>query len=188
MSPQPFTKRYPKYIELDETDLEIRRFEGKYRDAMLEFARSLGEEDLLFLRFDITQPEVVDRWVENEKNGQRVTVIALEKGKDRILGYSSISREPLSWTRHIGEIRAIVNPEHRKIGLGAALTQEIFGICQELELQKVVARMPLRQSGARRMFERLGFSAEALLADWVMDRNGDTHDLVVMSVDVTSLS
>lgn len=186
MSPA-FTKRYPKYIDLDETAIEIRRFGPEHRDAMLEFARSLGEEDLLFLRYDITKDVVVDQWLEGEEDGQRITVIALEKGKDRILGYSSLSRQLLSWTRHLGEIRAIVNQEHRKAGLGARLTDEIFGICQELELLKVIARMPLRQTGARRMFERLGFSAEALLADWVMDREGQTHDLVVMSIDVTSL-
>ncbi len=183
-----FTKRYPKYVELDETKIEIRRFAPEHRNAMLEFARSLGEEDLLFLRFDITKEATIDQWLEGEANNQRVTVIALEKGKDRVLGYSSLSRQPLSWTRHLGEIRAIVNQEHRKIGLGANLTEEIFGICQELDLLKVIARMPLRQTGARRMFERLGFSAEALLADWVMDREGQTHDLVVMSVDVTSLT
>ncbi len=183
-----FTKRYPKYVQLDETDIEIRRFGPEHRSAMLEFARSLGEEDLLFLRFDITQSDVVDVWLEAEQSNQRITVVALEKGKDRVLGYSSLSRQPLSWTRHLGEIRAIVNNEHRKIGLGARLTEEIFGISQELDLLKVVARMPLRQTGARRMFERLGFSAEALLADWVMDREGQTHDLVVMSVDVTSLT
>ncbi len=187
MSPAPFTKRYPKFLELDENDFEVRRFAPADRVAMLEFARSLGEEDLLFLRYDITRDDVMDKWLDDEKNGQRITIVAHEKGKNRILGYSSLSREPLSWTRHLGEIRAIVNPEHRKIGLGEALTREIFDICTELDLMKVVARMPLRQAGARRMFERLGFSAEALLADWVMDRQGQTHDLVVMSIDVTSL-
>jgi len=188
MSGPAFTKRYPKYVELDETALELRRFLPEHRDAMLDFARSLGEEDLLFLRFDITKEPVVDQWLADEASGQRVTVVALEKGKKRILGYSSVSRQLLSWTRHLGEIRAIVNPEHRKIGLGATLTQEIFGISRELDLLKVIARMPLRQTGARRMFERIGFSAEALLADWVMDRDGQTHDLVVMSIDVTSLT
>jgi hypothetical protein len=38
------------------------------------------------------------------------------------------------------------------------------------------------------MFERLGFTAEALLADWVIYRSGKTRDLVVMSHDVTALT
>ena len=31
-------------------------------------------------------------------------------------------------------------------------------------------------------------AAEALLTDYVMDRNGRTHDLIVMSYDVTGLT
>jgi hypothetical protein len=37
------------------------------------------------------------------------------------------------------------------------------------------------------VFERLG-CAEALLGDYVMDRQGRTHDLIVMSYDVTGLT
>ena len=33
-------------------------------------------------------------------------------------------------------------------------------------------------------FERLGFHAEALLTDWLMDRNFKKHDLVIMSHEV----
>jgi hypothetical protein len=38
------------------------------------------------------------------------------------------------------------------------------------------------------VFEKLCFRAEALLTDYVMDRNGRTHDLIVMSHDVTGLT
>jgi hypothetical protein len=48
--------------------------------------------------------------------------------------------------------------------------------------------MAREQDGARRMFQRLGFTAEALLADWIQDRDGKQHDLVLMSYDVTSLT
>ena len=86
------------------------------------------------------------------------------------------------------EPRVIVAQSHRAKGLGAALAREIFQIAKEVGLRKVIARMPLRQEGARRMFERIGFHAEALLSDWVVDRNDRTHDLLVMSYDVTSLT
>ena len=59
---------------------------------------------------------------------------------------------------------------------------------RELGLQKIVARMAPEQRGATQVFERLGFRAEALLGDYVMDREGRTHDLIVMSYDVTGLT
>jgi hypothetical protein len=40
------------------------------------------------------------------------------------------------------------------------------------------------QWSARRLFEQLGFQMEALLADWAIDRAGQTQDLVLMSYDV----
>ena len=47
--------------------------------------------------------------------------------------------------------------------------------------------MAREQRGARQMFQNLGFSVEALLADWVIDPNDATHDLILMSYDVTGL-
>ena len=50
------------------------------------------------------------------------------------------------------------------------------------------SRLAAEERGAIAVFERLGFKAEALLADYVMDRDGRTHDLIVMSHDVTGLN
>jgi hypothetical protein len=45
-----------------------------------------------------------------------------------------------------------------------------------------------RELGPIYRFDKLGFETEALLADFVMDRQGRTHDLIVMSYDVTGLN
>jgi hypothetical protein len=44
------------------------------------------------------------------------------------------------------------------------------------------------QKGARATFERLGFRPEALLADFVMDREGKPRDLLLMTHDVAGFS
>jgi RimJ/RimL family protein N-acetyltransferase len=72
--------------------------------------------------------------------------------------------------------------------LGHLLANEVFALAQSLGLQKIIARMAADQRGALQVFERMGFKAEALLADFVMDRDGRTHDLIVMSHDVTGLT
>ena len=112
----------------------------------------------------------------------------LESEDGRVVGYGSLGRSDLDWTRHIGEIRVLVDPEYRTQGIGALLAQELFNVAQDIGLSKVTARMVREQAGARAMFERLGFQAEALLADWVMDRDGKTRDLVLMSYDITALT
>ena len=49
---------------------------------------------------------------------------------------------------------------------------------------KMVAQMTVDQRGAIGVFEGLGFRAEALLHDHVKDRDGRTHDIVILSHDV----
>ena len=44
--------------------------------------------------------------------------------------------------------------------------------------------MPLDQTGARTVFEELGFRAEAVLRDEVRDRASKTHDILLMANDV----
>ena len=55
-------------------------------------------------------------------------------------------------------------------------------------LQKVMVQMTTDQRGARGMVESLGFRPEALLADFVIGRDGRTYDLLIMSYDVTGFS
>jgi hypothetical protein len=50
-----------------------------------------------------------------------------------------------------------------------------------LELRKITVQMVADHKSARALFERLGFHVEALLPDWVEDREGRCHDLLLMA-------
>ncbi len=174
---------YPTNVQLpDGSAVELRRMSTDDRDSILDFARSLPQEDLLFLRVDLTESAVVDDWVNNAVNGNSVALVAYDS--DGLIGYAAIHRNPTSWTRHLGEVRVNVNPEYRSRGLGRALTSHVFDLAGELGLQKLTAHMTSDQRGAQAAFRRLGFVPEALLADYVQDRNGTTHDMVIMSFDI----
>jgi L-amino acid N-acyltransferase YncA len=158
------------------------------RDAVLKFARSLPEDDLLYLRVDITDAKVVDEWVANLKNHRTVTVLAEGTKGEGILGYRSLHHNEANWTRHLGEIRIQAGTAARGKGLGRQLAASVFEIAQKLGLQKITARMTPDQQSARASFQRLGLQMEALLADFVIDRNGRTRDMLVMSNDITGHS
>ena len=68
--------------------------------------------------------------------------------------------------------------------LGKNLTSEIFDIARGLGVKKLMANMTPNQRGAQAAFRRLGFVPEAILADYVEDRNGMSRDLVIMSYDI----
>ena len=174
---------YPKTITLpDGVDVTIELMNADDRDAVLAFANKLNEEDMLFLRVDITQPKVVDTWMANIKSGSSVSLAAFD---DRgLIGYATVNKNEAPWTRRVGEIRVNVAQEYRARGLGKNMTSEIFAVARGLGLKKLMANMTSDQHGAQAAFRRLGFVPEALLADYVEDRNGTSRDLVIMSYDI----
>lgn len=177
------TANYPRQIELpDGTPVEIRLMSAADRDAVLDFARSLPEADLLFLRVDLTEPAVIDEWITNLESGDSTSLVAYDA--DGLVGYATVHRSPARWTRRVGEIRVNVSPSYRARGLGRRLTAQIFDLARSLGLKKLMANMTVDQPGARAAFRRLGFVPEALLADYVEDRNGVSRDLVIMSYDI----
>jgi L-amino acid N-acyltransferase YncA len=156
--------------------------EASVENALLDFAQSLPASDLVFLRVDITQPDVVREWAQNIVLGRTLTVLAEIDG--RLVGYGNLHLSRLQWTRHIGEIRILVDPRFRGLGLGEYLVHDLMKLAKENDLTRVVAHIGSEQPRVRAMFERLGFHAEALLTDWLMDRNHKKHDLVIMSLEV----
>ena len=152
------------------------------RRALSNLARALPEEDLLFLPMDITRPEVVSNWAALVEASVRFTVLAMDG--DALAGYGSLHRQETQWTRHLGEIRIIVGTPCRGTGLGGLLAREILEVARDAGLSKIVAQMPRDQAGARSVFRKLGFDLESMLADWVIDTAGNTHDLVIMAYEV----
>jgi L-amino acid N-acyltransferase YncA len=184
MPKQDFLSRYPKAIELpDGTAVEIRLMTPAHKKAILAFSRALDQEDLLFLRVDLTQPEVVDDWMDNISAGLSTSLAVLDEN-EQLIGYATVHRNPAPWTRRVGEIRVNVSGEYRARGLGRSLTAEVFDLAQSLGLKKLIANMTADQLGAQAAFRRLGFVPEALLGDYVEDRNGTSRDMVIMSYDI----
>ncbi len=179
-------RKYPWTTVIDGKTFTLRLMTASDKPKMLAFAKSLPEDDLLFLAIDITQEDAVDNWVENVEKGRLHTILVECNGK--LVGHGSLIHEEQVWTRHIGGMILLLSPETRGKGLGNILAGELFGYAEEIGLRKVMARMAATQRGAIQVFEKLGFKAEALLTDCVIDRNHKTHDLIIMSYDVTGFN
>ena len=174
---------YPKSISLpDDSSVELRLMDKSDRDAVLAFAQGLPQEDLLFLRVDLTQESVVDDWVANLESGNSRSIVAYDA--NGLVGYATVHTNPTSWTRHLGEIRVNVSPEYRSRGLGRVLISHIFDLAASQGLQKLTAHMTSDQRGAQAAFRKLGFVPEAHLSDYVQDRTGTTRDMIIMSFDL----
>ena len=105
--------QYPRTIFLpDGQSVQMRLMTAADRDAMLAFARSLPQEDLLFLRVDISDPAAVDIWIRNIEAGLSATLLAFDA--NGIVGYATVHRSQVPWMRRVGELR---------VNVGAALSR-----------------------------------------------------------------
>ena len=155
------------------------------REAFLAFARSVPEDDLLFLPASIAEDRVVDQWLEEMSAGRTATVLAFDG--DMLVGFGSLHYAASPWTRHVGEIRLMLAPQYRGRGLGHRLGDELLSVAQAVGVTKVIAYMTLEQSDARQAFRQLGFITEALLPNHAMRADGETTDLILMANDVGAL-
>ena len=168
--------QYPLEVKLDDgQSVQLNPAHTDDCEAIVEFAQGLPEQDLLFLRVDITQKEVVDHWLSNITQGDTISILAWVDGK--VVGYGTVDRNRAHWTRRMGEIRVNVAPTYRSHGLGRHLVGKIFDIGRRIGLKKLTANMTPDQAGAQAAFAKLGFRPEALLTDCVEDRDGNIHDL-----------
>jgi L-amino acid N-acyltransferase YncA len=174
--------RYPLTLDLGGQSVELALMSGEDRELTSSFAESLPPRDLLFLSRDIQEPKVVDAWMRQIEAGEIYSLIAKIDGE--VAGTAAIVIDKLSFSAHVGELRVLVGERARATGLGRRLIQEAFLIGVELGLEKLTARMTLDQDAAIKVFEEMGFRQEALFRDHVKDREGQKHDLMIMSQDV----
>lgn len=171
--------RYPRQATLrDGSSADLRLMAAEDRDAVITFARGLPSDDLLFLQKNITEPDVVDSWLDDIARGTTTTVLAFSAGGE-VLGEGSMHHHRAQWTRHIGEIRLLIGAGGRGQGLGRILADEIYAVANILELRMLTAQMTFDQQAAISIFRRLGFQREAVLTDYVMDAAGNSRDLLV---------
>jgi RimJ/RimL family protein N-acetyltransferase len=183
VQPAGLTREYPRELKLGSGKrIELRLADKSSREELLSFARTLPKADLMFLRMDITDPTNIDEWLRNIERARTVTVLAYDGQK--LAGWASLHHNEVLWTRHVGEIRTIVGAAYRNMRLGVRLVEEIFEVAKDMGLRKITAHMMSDQRGARAAFERIGFRPEALLADYAVDAEGRTHDMLIMSYDI----
>jgi L-amino acid N-acyltransferase YncA len=154
--------------------MEIRHLRLRDREALQSFLERVPEGDRTFFKEDVGDPDVIAAWMAPGP-ARIVAVIG-----DEVVGWLSLV--PLhGWSDHVGEVRLIVDPQHRGRGIGRALAQRAIIEAIELGLRKLVVEVIAVQTETIGMFRSLGFDPEALLVDQVRDRSGELRDLMVLA-------
>jgi L-amino acid N-acyltransferase YncA len=157
--------------------METRPLEPHDQSAMEQFLKRIPEGDRTFFKENVDDPDVLAAWI----RPGTARVVALEG--DTVLGYVAVV--PLQgWSSHVGEVRVIVDPDHRGRGIGRTLAQRAVLEALRLGLTKMVVEVVADQEPTIAMFRSLGFDPEALLVDHVRDQAGELRDLMVLAHSV----
>jgi ribosomal protein S18 acetylase RimI-like enzyme len=154
---------------------QVRRLAVDDEAALGAFLAALPPGDRTFIKEEVDDPRIPAAWV-----ADAVTVrgVALDNGQ--ILGLVAIL-PGVGWSSHVGDLRLVVHPEHRRRDLGTELARWGLVSAVEMGLKKLVVEVVAEQEAAVAMFLGLGFEAEALLKDHVRDREGRLRDLMLLS-------
>lgn len=181
------TETYPKLFTLkDGTSVAIRPLAQGDFEQLFSFFGSLHEEDRLFLRDDVSDPELVRKWTDEVDLDRVIPLVALDG--DQIVANGSLHIMSHAWIRHVGHIRLVTARSHRQKGLGKLITRELVTLAQERDLEKIQAHVIEDNKAAIKMFTAVGFEVVAVLEGMVKDRSWKSRNLAIMVNDVANLT
>jgi L-amino acid N-acyltransferase YncA len=169
----------------DDTPVEIRSMQAGDQKRSFEFFQELPEEDKAFLRYDVSDPKLIERRLEDAMTGRVKRIVGV--AGNRIIADAALELESSRWKKHVAEMRIIVARPYQRKGLGLLMARELYSIAAEEQVEQLVVKMMRPQIAARSIFRKLGFYEETLLPDYVKDVHGQKQDLILMRCDLEKL-
>jgi len=147
-------------------------------DGLWNFLRQLPEIDKSHFHEDVDRREAVERWAKSLDYEAVLPILAMQG--DRVVGSVTLYRNRTGWKQRVGIVRILIAPDFRHKGLGTALIREIRHIGEKVALNYLLAEVIEEQQAAVRALERMGFEKAIVYRDFVNDRKGHLHNLVVL--------
>ena len=143
------------------------------------FTRLSGDE-LWFLNHDVSDRNLTDSWVDNLDIERVVSLVARLEG--RIIANAVLMRKRYGAKSHIGKIRVSVDPAFRGRRLATWMLLELINLAIWLGLRLLVMRLVQdRDFYIINEVKKLDFREQAVLEHYVMDREHNPHNLVIMT-------
>lgn len=163
----------------DGTRALLRPLVKEDREKLVEFFAPISPEDLKYIRDDVTNRELVASWAENLDYRRVFPLVAVVN--DRIVGEATLHfrKGP---ARHIAEVRIFLSREFRRRGLGTSMLKTLIEIARRFGLQQLVAEVVASQVKVIKAFQGLGFQARGTFEDYFMLPDGETEDLVILTL------
>lgn len=144
------------------------------RQVLLEFFTNTSPEDRQYLRHDITNPQVINRWVDELDYEQVLPIVAISG--ERIVGNATLHFRH-GPERHCAEVRIYLAKEVRHRGVGTRMLQALIELARRRNIYLVEARIVSDQATVIKAFQKLGFEYKCTFEDCFMLPDGELRDV-----------
>jgi len=155
--------------------IEITAFSAADVDDVWAFFQRVPEGDRTLVKEPVADVGVVQAWADDARALRYIARL----GGD-VVGYVAVL-PGVGWSRHVGELRLVVDPAVRRQGIGHRLARHALRVAIDASLTKIVVEVVAVQESTIALFTSLGFRAEALLEGQVQDPAGNYTDLLVLA-------
>lgn len=157
----------------------LRPMNGSDEKNLLEFYSAVSDEDMRYFRHYIKDAALIHNWCEHLDYSKVLPILAFVK--DHVVGSASLHFHE-GPKRHIGEVRLFLAKDFRKRGLGMKMIKALIDLARKHGLSILQAEVIAEQTKVVKAFEMLGFKSHAILDDYFLFPDGDSRDVVFMTM------
>jgi RimJ/RimL family protein N-acetyltransferase len=180
---RPMFEGYPKEIMTkDGTPILLRPLTAEDEQKLTQFLSKFPEDERWFLRENLADPAVVSQWIKNLNYDRTIPMIAVRQDDGTIIANVRLHRRPADCLRHIAHLRIMVDPGYRQQRIGTWMLLDTIKLAMNIGIEILVAEFVGGvEEAARNAAHKLDFFEQAVLKDYVKDRQGKYRDLIIMT-------
>jgi GNAT superfamily N-acetyltransferase len=180
----PVLTEFPKEVALDDgTVVVVRPLRPDDGPALLAFFSELPEDDRYWLKEDVADPAVIERWVRELDYRRVLPLIAVHDW--RFIADATLHRRFHGARSHLGEIRVVVHPHYRRRGLGLLLIGELVALAADMRLERLYVEIVSGvEQPALEVVQQAGFERVAEIPGHLRGPGGERHDLIILAMNL----
>lgn len=175
-------ENYPKEIVTkDGNPVLLRPLVREDEEQLAAFFARIPAEERWFLRDAVDDPVIMRAWLDNLDYQRILPMIAVNPEDGSIVANVRLHRRPVDCMRHIAHLRVMVDPTYRHQRIGTWMLLDTIKLAMNMGIEKLIAEFVGNVEGpAMNAAHKLDFLEQAVLKDYVKDRQGKYHDLIIM--------
>ncbi|MDD5306190.1 MAG: GNAT family protein [Deltaproteobacteria bacterium] len=154
-------------------------------DRLVAFLCGLPDDIRNYMRYDVHDRGICAERLKQLDGKNHWRLIAELEGK--IVADGTLDREPFGWTRHVADLRAIVDPDHYHMGISTILCRALIALGSQAGVEKLYTEVVAEQADIIKVVKRVGFVHEVTRKQYAKGQDGRLHDLLIFSNDLDAV-